>query len=330
MPVEVFITRDFDHMSEVGAQFAIRTIKQTLRIKNDCALGLATGNSPTGLYKHLAKAANQNVFDSSRIRSFNLDEYVGLPGANAQERVLHPESYSYFMIQNLFGILQNKFTETQVPAGALIDQHELEKALSEHPQDWRERGTDNGKAIAIVAKPKSAYLAWIKKEILDRYVRLIKKCGGIDLQIIGVGGRGHVAFHEVGIPLSAGKMLLVKLDEDTVQNAVRDGHFSSVKKSPHYAISMGIELVFQAKAVLLLANGKRKIEPITRSLCEPYSPDLPISYGEVYAQKGGRLIYVVDKTAGKELLKHRANLRSNGVKVRDISKQKAKISIASL
>jgi len=62
-------------------------------------LGLATGSSPTGLYKHLAGEANAGEFDPSKIESFNLDEYVGLPGENAQQRALHPESYSYFMIQ---------------------------------------------------------------------------------------------------------------------------------------------------------------------------------------------------------------------------------------
>ena len=80
-------------------------------------LGLATGNSPTGLYKHLAEAFNEGRIDAGRVRSFNLDEYVGLPGENAQQRCLHRESYSYFMIQQLFGLLDTQVRRDQRALG---------------------------------------------------------------------------------------------------------------------------------------------------------------------------------------------------------------------
>src|SRR5512137_1486002 len=105
MPFKVIITRDFEQMSEIGAGLVIENIRQVLAGKNAYTLGLATGNSPTGLYKHLARAANEGLFDGSRIQSFNLDEYVGLPGENVQQRAFHPESYGFFMIQELFGLL---------------------------------------------------------------------------------------------------------------------------------------------------------------------------------------------------------------------------------
>ena len=59
------------------------------------------------------------------------------------------------------------------------------------------------------------------------------------MQIIGVGRHGHVAFHESGISLKGGKVMLVKLDDNTVANAVADGHFPSEKESPRYAVTMG-------------------------------------------------------------------------------------------
>jgi glucosamine-6-phosphate deaminase len=85
----------------VAASILVDSVKEALGKKGGCVLGLATGNSPTGLYKQLAKAANAGAFDSSRVQSFNLDEYIGLPGENAQQRALHRESYSFFMIQPL-------------------------------------------------------------------------------------------------------------------------------------------------------------------------------------------------------------------------------------
>ena len=319
MPLGVVVTRDFEHMSEVAAEAVKKNIIQTLRKQKEFVLGLATGSSPTGLYKHLAKAANAGEFDSSRIRSFNLDEYVGLPGENAQQRAIHPESYCYFMIQEFFRLLTNKFIQTSVPYGSLIDQKQLMRELKAHSEDWRQVGTDAGRSIVIKARPASEYLAWVRKTILDGYARKIKKAGGIDLQIIGVGGRGHVAFHESGISFKGSKVMLVKLDDNTVANAVADGHFPSVKESPRYAVTMGAELVYQAKTVVLLASGERKVEPIAESLLGDPTPDVPISYGQKYAEKGGNMVYVVDKVIGQELIANKKALKQKGIKIQDLS-----------
>lgn len=318
MGLQVIIAKDFASMSEVAADIAKKKIQETLRKKKEMVLGLATGNSPTGLYKYLAKAANKGEFDSRACRSFNLDEYVGLPGDNVQQRVMHPESYAYFMIQEFFSLLKGKFIETNVPYGSLIEQKRLVAELKANPADWESQGTDKGKSIVIRNDPESEYLGWIKKEILDGYARKIRKAGGIDLQIIGVGGRGHVAFHESGIPFKGSSVLLVKLDDNTVANAVADGHFATKKDSPNYAISMGAELVYKAKSVILLANGERKVEPVTQSILGDPSPEIPISYGQIYAERGGELIYVLDKIAGRDLLANRKALVKKGVKVREI------------
>ncbi len=316
MPITVFITHDFEHMSEVAAEIVKKNIVQTIRKKGEYVLGLATGNSPTGLYKHLAKAANEGAFDSRRIRSFNLDEYVGLPGENIQQRVMHPESYCYFMIQEFFGLLKKKFIETSVPYGTLIDQKLLIKELNAYPEDWEEWGKEAGKSMVMKAKPASKYLAWIKTSILEGYRRKIRKAGGIDLQIIGVGGRGHVAFHESGIPFKHSQVLLVKLDGNTIANAVADGHFRSKKEAPHYAISMGVELVYQAATVVLLANGERKVRPVAESLLGEVSPDVPISYGQGYAKRGGHLIYVLDQIAARELLTYKEILKEKRIEIK--------------
>ncbi len=306
-------------MSEVAAGTVKKNIIRTLRNQKEFVLGLATGSSPTGLYKHLAKAANASEFDSTRIRSFNLDEYVGLPGENAQQRVMHPESYCYFMIQEFFGLLTKKFIETSVPYGSLIDQKQLIRELKARPGDWREVGTDAGRSIVINAKSASEYLAWVRKTILDGYARKIKKAGGIDLQIIGVGGRGHVAFHESGIPFKGSKVMLVKLDDNTVANSVADGHFPSKKESPRYAVTMGAELVYQAKTVVLLASGERKVGPVAESLLGDPTPDVPISYGQKYAERGGNMVYVVDKIVGQELIANKKGLKQKRIRIQDLS-----------
>lgn len=319
MSIRVIITKNFNHMSDVATETVKKNITQTLRKKKEFVLGLATGSSPTGLYKRLARAANAGEFETKRIRSFNLDEYVGLPGENAQQRMMHPESYGYFMIQEFFGLLKNKFIETSVPFGSLIDQKQLVRQLKAHTGDWRETGTDAGRSIIIKSRPDSEYLAWIRRGVLDAYTRKIKKAGGIDLQIIGVGGRGHVAFHESGIPFKGSKVMLVKLDDNTVGNAVADGHFASERNCPRYAVTMGAELVYQANAVVLLASGKRKVSSVAESLLGDPTPDVPISYGQRYAKEGGTLIYVVDKTVGRPLLANRKALKQKGVRIQDLA-----------
>ena len=326
----VLITSDFDHMSEMAARIVIDDIREKTGGRDPYILGLATGNSPTGLYKHLAKAVNAHRVDASRIETFNLDEYVGLPGENAQQRALHPQSYSYFMIQELFGLLRHKFRETSVPWGSLVDQEKLVSELRAHPSDWEEQGADKGQAIVIRRDAESEYLRWIRTTILDGYAEKITQKGGVDLHIIGVGGRGHVAFHESGIPFEGNEMLLVKLDENTVSNAVADGHFARIENSPRYAVSIGASLVYRAKTVLLLANGSRKAAPVAESLLQDPSPMVPISYGQTFSRQGGRMVYVIDSAAAEHLRGKTAELKRRGIEVEDMSDGHAERKVADL
>ena len=280
-------------------------------------LGLATGSSPTGLYKHLAKAFNAGIIDAGRVRTFNLDEYVGLPGENAQQRALHQESYSYFMTTELFGLLQQKFVETNVPWGTLVDQDEVVTALKQHEDQYQMQGVDKGKAV-VIKDGATGVLGMIKEAVLDAYDAKIRSFGGIDLHVVGVGGRGHVAFHESGIPFEGNRVLLVKLDDNTVENAVADGHFPSKEQSPWYAISMGAELVYEARTVVMLANGSRKTGPVAESVLGAVTSDVPISYGQKAAAAGTDVIYVLDEAAAAELLGRRDEVEAKGCEIIDL------------
>ncbi len=154
-------------MSDVAARWSAELIRGILSKKEEAVLGLATGNSPTGLYKRLARAFNAGELEAGRFRSFSLDGYIGLPGENAQQRVLHPESYCYFMIQEFFSLLKRKFKETCVPYGSLVDQGKLEAELSAHPGDFSFEGNGAGKALWIKPDCASPYLRWIREEIQE-------------------------------------------------------------------------------------------------------------------------------------------------------------------
>lgn len=322
MSFTVYVTRDFEHMSEVAAGLVADDIAlRQAENKNPYVLGLATGNSPTGLYRHLAAAFNAGRLEPTQVVSFNLDEYVGLPGENAQQRALHPESYSYFMIAKLFSLLDRPFHKTYVPWGTLIDRDALAEAL-DSGAEFDLLGSDKGRAI-VVSPDASGYLGWVRDEILDAYAAEIARAGGIDLHVVGVGGRGHVAFHESGIPFDASPVLLVKLDDNTVADAVSDAHFERVEDSPQYAISMGAELVFQARRVVLVANGSRKTGPIAESILGEVTPDVPLSYGQEYAARGGDLAFVLDEVAAADLLERQEDVLKKGVVLVDLRAGKA-------
>ena len=121
----------------------------------------------------------------------------------------------------------------------------------------------------------------------------------------------------------AAKQRLAKLDDDTVANAVADGHFASAHDSPRYAISMGAELVFEARCVVLLASGRRKAEPVAASLAADPTDAVPISYGQICAKRGGELLYVLDREAAAGVVAARSAIEKRGIVVEDISGRSA-------
>ena len=318
MSFTVIVTHDFEQMSHVAARIYLKKVNEAVQEKDSFLGILPTGNSPTGLYQYLAE--HQDQFDASKVVSFNLDEYVGLPGNTPQERMMHPESYCYFMLQNLFTHLDPTFQKTHVPPGSLVEQSLLAESLKKGANDpacYELAGADKGKAIVIPTDSKDEYLRWIRNEVLDAYIAEIKKYGdAVDVALVGVGGRGHIAFHESGIPLDL-EMLLVQLDENTIDNAVTDGHFAKKEDSPHYAVSMGAGAVYSlSKCVLLVANGSRKTGPIAESLLGDVTPDVPISKSQDFA-KDQEMIYVLDEAAAEGILSEKDKLTQKGIDLRD-------------
>jgi glucosamine-6-phosphate deaminase len=83
-------------------------LSDLLRRKPRCVLGLATGSTPLGLYQELVRLHREEGLDFSRVATFNLDEYVGLPPD-------HEQSYRYFMQKNLFDHINVDQRSTFVP-----------------------------------------------------------------------------------------------------------------------------------------------------------------------------------------------------------------------
>ncbi len=104
------IRKDYDAVSKEGA----RIVAELVRKKPDCVLGFATGNSPLGIYQELIRMHREDGLDFSKVTTFNLDEYVGLPPE-------HEQSYHYFMWENLFKHINVGQRHVNIPHGMADD-----------------------------------------------------------------------------------------------------------------------------------------------------------------------------------------------------------------
>lgn len=95
---------------EEGSRAAADIIEKLVREKPECTLGLATGSSPVGMYRELARRCKEENLDFSKVHSVNLDEYVGLEPS-------HEQSYRYFMDDNLFNHINIDKANTYVAKG---------------------------------------------------------------------------------------------------------------------------------------------------------------------------------------------------------------------
>lgn len=145
-------TGTYEELSHMAAAQIISKIQANPRLN----LGLATGSTPTGVYKRLIQDHEENKTSYKQINTFNLDEYIGISKKD-------PNSYHYFMCENLFDHIDIPLDHTHIPDGTAKD----------------------------------------LDEECRRYELFIQEHGGIDLQILGIGQNGHIGFNEPGTSFSS-------------------------------------------------------------------------------------------------------------------------------
>jgi len=139
---EIFV---YDTYEEVS-QKAFEVMKKLVSEKPNAVLGLATGSSPVGLYKKMVEDHKNNGTSYADIVSYNLDEYIGLP-------VTHSQSYSTFMHENLFDLIDIKKGNVHLPSGVSsnLEKHaaDYETELELHPQDIQVLGVGSNGHIGF-------------------------------------------------------------------------------------------------------------------------------------------------------------------------------------
>jgi len=212
---------------------AARVVSNMLREKPSSVLGLATGSTPLDLYNELIRMHKEEGLDFSKVTTFNLDEYIGLPPS-------HPESYHYFMYENLFKHINVPERFIHVPSG-MVDVSEVHRI--------------------------NRFCEWYEEQIV--------RFGGIDLQLLGIGANGHIGFNEPGSSLGS-RTRIKTLSENTRKDNARffDNDLDQV---PKYAITMGIGTILDSKIILLIASGKNKAKAIKYTVEGPITGQVPAS-----------------------------------------------------
>lgn len=112
------------------------------------------------------------------------------------------------------------------------------------------------------------------QEECNRYDKIIESCGGIDMQLLGIGRNGHIGFNEPGSAFEKNTHC-VDLTQSTIEANKR--FFSDISQVPKQAYTMGIKSIMQAKKILLIASGEDKAQAIYNSFYGPVTPQVPAS-----------------------------------------------------
>src|SRR5690625_3324167 len=162
----------------------------------------------------------------------------------------NPNSYHFFMSEKLFNHIDISPEKTYVPNGVASD---------------------------------------LKQEAVD-YERLIQKENGIDLQVLGLGTNGHIAFNEPGTSFDS-RTSVVDLTQETLEANRR--FFNSIDDVPTQALSMGIGSIIEAKEIILLVSGEAKSEALAQVINGKVTEDLPGSI----LQKHDHVTIIADAAA---------------------------------
>lgn len=242
--MEVIIQPD----AERAARLVSLLMAKQLREVPGTVFGLATGRTMERVYAQLAQMHKEQGLDFTRCRTFNLDEYIGIPATSAN-------SYRHYMNHHLFNQVNIPLANTHLPDGMAAD----------------------------------------VKSACREYERRIRDCGGIDLQLLGIGVSGHIGFNE---PLSAlrSRTRDKALTPATLrQNAPMFG--GDIDRMPHRAITMGVGTILEARKLIVLVTGSEKADIVARAVEGPITSMVSASAIQLHED----CCVVVDEAAAAKL-----------------------------
>ena len=126
----------------------------------------------------------------------------------------------------------------------------------------------------------------------DDYEKAIRKAGGIDLQLLGVGNNGHIAFNEPGSSLGSRTRPKTLTDETLAQ-------YRKPGKEPvsNFAITMGVGTIMDARRLLMLVSGEGKAAVVREFIEGPVTAEIPASVLQFHPQA----LVILDEAAASKL-----------------------------
>ena len=115
---------------------------------------------------------------------------------------------------------------------------------------------------------------WNSAKACHDYNKIISDCGGIDLQLLGLGLNGHIGFNEPGSAFEK-ETHCIDLTESTIRANSR--FFASMDLVPKQAYTMGIKTIMQAKKIVVIVNGAEKAQIVRDAFFGPITPKVPAS-----------------------------------------------------
>jgi glucosamine-6-phosphate deaminase len=142
----------------------------------------------------------------------------------------------------------------------------------------------------------------VPPEALDahcqEYDRKIREAGGIDFQILGIGRTGHIGFNEPGSSARS-RTRMIALDPLTRRDAA--GDFGGEEHTPHYAVTMGVRTILDARQIVLMAWGQHKADIVREAIEGPITAQVTASF----LQEHDRCRFFLDTSAASALTRFR-------------------------
>ncbi|MFZ5968256.1 MAG: glucosamine-6-phosphate deaminase [Bacillota bacterium] len=146
--MRVIIVNNYEEMSRKAAHI----VASQIILKPNSVIGLATGDTPLGMYRELVKLYHSGDIDFSKTTTFNLDEYYGLDPNN-------PHSYYYYMQENLFKHINIERNRMHLPRGMC---HDIEKECNEYEEKIQESG---GIDIQVLGIGRNGHIGFNEPDI---------------------------------------------------------------------------------------------------------------------------------------------------------------------
>ena len=178
---KIFVLDNYEEVSKKASEEVIKVVE-----KGNVTLGLATGSSPVGMYKHLVEA-HKNGLSFNQVTTVNLDEYVGI----SRE---HSQSYYHFMFENLFKHVDVKYENIHIPFGQDSSEkmiQDYEEFLSNHPQDLQVLGIGSNGHIGFnepgTSFDSTVHVIELKKETREDNARFFDSIEDVPTHAITMG-----------------------------------------------------------------------------------------------------------------------------------------------